>query len=90
MSKKNSDFEDDGRTVADMSGIERQRIFLPRLPKKKQDDKWEIRQESESEKMSREDRRIYLLGSLSASLLIAGIFILAAFLFIVIFLAIYK
>jgi len=90
MADKKNDFEDDGRTVADMSGIERQRLFIPRPPKKEKDEKWEIRDEENSEKLSREDRRAYILGSLSASVLIAGIFVLAAFLFIVIFLAIYR
>ncbi|MCH5199248.1 MAG: hypothetical protein J1E34_10140 [Oscillospiraceae bacterium] len=89
MPRDNKDFEDDGRTVADMSGVERQRVFIPRLPKKEKQE-WEAREENNDEKLSREDRRAYILGSMGAAALVAGIFIFAAFIFICVFLAIYK
>ena len=93
MDRKKDEFYDDGRTVADMSGVERQRVFLPRLPKKENknnDGAWEGRAESDAEKLSREDRHAYVFGALGASLLVAGIFILAAFLFICFFLFVYN
>jgi hypothetical protein len=93
MAKKD-DFYDDGRTVVDMSGVEHQPLFIPRLPKKKKDqpesDGWQAREESSSEKMSREDRKAYFFGAMGAALLVAGIFILAAFLFICFFLFVYN
>ena len=32
-----NDFEDDGRTIADMSGVERRALFIPRIPKRRRD-----------------------------------------------------
>ena len=92
MGNKKNDFEDDGRVVADMSGVERQRLFLPRMPKKKEEESsgWESRQADDGEKLSREDRRAYVFGALGAATLVAGIFIAAAFIFILIFLFVYN
>ena len=93
MAKKKDDFYDDGRTVVDMSGVEHQPLFIPRLPKKKEEQTengWQAREESSSEKMSREDRKAYVFGAMGAALLVAGIFILAAFLFICFFLFVYN
>lgn len=74
--------DDDGRTIADMSGIGSQPMFLPRVPGAQRgrpaeqpgaepaDDRpWE------DSSMSREDRRMYILGALKAGLLIALVFI---------------
>ena len=94
MAKKNDDFYDDGRTVVDMSGVEQQPLFVPRLPKKKKEaqtaEDWVGREESDAEKLSRQDKKAYFLGAMGAALLVAGIFILAAFLFICLFLLIYN
>ncbi len=93
MAKKKDDFIDDGRTVVDMSGVERQNVFLPRMPEKKKEDPagtWQGREESNEEKMSRQDRRAYFFGAMGAALLVAGVFILAAFLFICFFLFVYN
>ncbi|MDE7171415.1 MAG: hypothetical protein K2O11_05995 [Oscillospiraceae bacterium] len=79
MTKKVYD-DDDGRTIADMSGIERQSLFLPRIPKRdrpappaqpepERDRPWE------TSELSPEERRWYILGALKASLLIALAFI---------------
>ena len=87
MAKKVYD-DDDGRTVADMSGIERQRLFIPRLPK--QDPEGPAAGEQPpAQKITKEEGRAWFFGALGSALLIGGVFILAAFLFIVIFLAIY-
>ena len=66
---KKDDFyeEDDGRTIADMSGIERQPTFLPHFHRKRSDF-------SAPDVPRANDRR----GALKAGLLIAGVYILAA------------
>ena len=86
---KKDDFyeEDDGRTIADMSGIVPQRTFLPRrkpredapsgegfdlTPKEKRP--WE----SAAGELTREERNAAIRGALKAGLLIAGVYILAA------------
>ena len=70
--KKKSYEDDDGRTVADMSELERMPLFLPRFPKRK---KWE----GESElQMSRSERRATVLAALGAALAIAAVFAAAA------------
>ena len=83
---KKDDFyeEDDGRTIADMSGIERQPTFLPHFHRKRSDfsapdapranDRpWE----SAAGELTREERNA-IRGALKAGLLIAGVYILAA------------
>lgn len=83
---KKDDFyeEDDGRTIADMSGIERQPTFLPHFHRKRSDfsapdapranDRpWE----SAAGELTREERAA-IRGALKAGLLIAGVYILAA------------
>ena len=84
---KKDDFyeEDDGRTIADMSGIERQPTFLPHFHRKRSDfsapdapranDRpWE----SAAGELTREERNAAIHGALKAGLLIAGVYILAA------------
>lgn len=84
---KKDDFyeEDDGRTIADMSGIERQPTFLPHFHRKRSDfsapdaprtnDRpWE----SAAGELTREERNAAIRGVLKAGLLIAGVYILAA------------
>lgn len=74
MSRRRRDYpDDDGRTVADMSGLERRPLLLPRRPKPgppPADRPWEDR------RVSRETRRGLIWGALSAALLIALVFIL--------------
>ena len=69
--RKNSYDDDDGRVVADMSGVERQPMVLPRFRRRKDEP------EPEGEQMSREDRMVILKSAIGASLLIGGIFIAA-------------
>ncbi|MBR6545514.1 MAG: hypothetical protein IKT72_01090 [Clostridia bacterium] len=69
--KKKSYEDDDGRTVADMSELERMPLFLPRFPKRKKG-------EGESElQMSRSERRATVLAALGAALAIAAVFAVA-------------
>ena len=68
--KKNHDFEDDGRTVVDMSEVDPMPLLLPRFRRRKEE------APSENE-MSRDDRRAVMLGAIGAVLLIGGVFIVA-------------
>ena len=78
-------FEDDGRTVADMSGIEPQPMLIPRIRKradradfrepdapKANDRPWDT-----SGELSREERNAAIGGALKAGLLIGGVFLIA-------------
>ena len=81
---KKDDFyeEDDGRTIADMSGIERQQTFLPHFHRKRSDfsapdapranDRpWE----SAAGELTREERNAAIRGALKAGILIALAFL---------------
>lgn len=81
MAKKRTYQDDDGRTIADMSGIEPSPRLFPRLPKKEQrsqapqstgDRPWEGQ-----EQFTQEQRRAAMGGALKAAMLIAGVFIAA-------------
>ena len=75
------DFEDDGRTIADMSGVERRNLLLPRRPPREEPPA-PAREESEpsserpweEKSMSRQDRRAYILAALGSALAIAAVF----------------
>lgn len=71
MRKKTYD-DDDGRVVADMSGVEHQPLLIPRF--RRRDD---AEASPEQQPMSREDRNVILRGAIGASLLIGGVFIAA-------------
>ena len=78
MANKNS-FDDDGRIVADMSGIEGPNMFSVRGFGKK--GKKAVMSKSDSE-MTEEERRIYLKAALLSTLAIASVFIVACAIFI--------
>ena len=74
--------DDDGRTIADMSGVERQPLILPRIGKKKKTqappdpDTGEALPEWKNEdELSPEERRAMFLSALGSAVLIALIFI---------------
>lgn len=69
---RKDDFYDDGRTVADMSGVE---LFGDRRPARKTDSGSELG-------LSKTESRAMLSGVLKATLLIASIFGIAAFFFV--------
>ena len=92
--------DDDGRTIADMSGLERPRLIVPRhwdnmskptaAPTPEQEEEacprpWE----PVADELSSEDRRVYILAAVGSGLLIGGIFILAAVLLILAMLALW-
>ena len=68
--KKNHDFEDDGRTVVDMSEVDPMPLLLPRFRRRKEE-------APSANEMSRDDRRAVMLGAIGAVLVIGGIFIVA-------------
>ena len=81
MAKKRTYQDDDGRTIADMSGIEPSPMLFPRLPKREKqpqapqsagDRPWEGQ-----EQFTDEQRRAAMGGALKAAMLIAGVFIAA-------------
>ncbi|MBR1811205.1 MAG: hypothetical protein IJ766_06115 [Clostridia bacterium] len=78
MAKKRQYDDDDGRTIADMSGVQRDNLIVPRLPKRRKGD---VEQASESSndapQMDKQQRNAFIGGALSATLLIAGIFVAA-------------
>ena len=71
MAKKIYD-DDDGRTVADMSGVQRQPLIIPRFKKKEKGE--EESEKSDLGSLSKGDRRAVIGGTLSAALLVMGIF----------------
>ncbi len=81
MKKKQYD-DDDGRTIADMSGVGPRNIFLPRRPE------WEESGEVPREELLQgKDRRAFIFGALGAALAIAAVFLagLALVIFLMIF-----
>lgn len=90
-------FEDDGRTIADMSDISRPRLFIPRLPKsgdRQQQDTQPERSsrpwEKDMDKLNKDEKRWYVLGALKAALLIGLAFILGLGLLIAVLLGIWN
>ncbi len=78
MGKKRAYDDDDGRTIADMSGLE---MGIPR--NRRQDQGEEIQ-------MSKGERRFYILGALKAGLLVALAFIVGLGLVIGLLLLLWK
>lgn len=84
--------DDDGRVIADMSGISRPGMFLPgdsnavppSRPQEVEEEKENLRP-WEDTGMSREDRRAYMWAALRSALLIGAIY-LVAFAFLIAFL----
>ena len=92
MSKREP-FEDDGRTIADMSGVERQPLLLPNLGliKKARAERKAARAMEQKERRfesseDKETRKAYLGGAIGATLLIGFIYLGAFALLIVIIL----
>lgn len=83
MRKKKDDFYDDGRTIASMSGVERQNLFVPKInsledrdsTKNSESDFKKDRPWDQSGRLSKEETRWYALGALRAALLIGLAFI---------------
>jgi len=88
--------DDDGRTVADMSGVDRPHLLLPRrsdgapAPEKPQRPPEQEERPWEERSMGREERRMYVLGALKAAVLIALAFIAGLGLLIALLLLLWK
>ena len=86
--KKKEPFEDDGRTIADMSSVENPSTsLLGRLPRR-------LREKSEtpatqSEPLTKRQSRMAIGGALLAALLIGGVFIIGGAIAILVMLALW-
>ena len=69
--RKREPFEDDGRTIADMSGIAPQRMFLPRRRGRE-----DAPPRSEDVDLTPKEKRWAVLGAMKAVLVIAGAYLL--------------
>jgi hypothetical protein len=81
MKSRKSSWEDDGRTVADMSGVSGPSMFVPRKSsaQKESQPRPDIKSSDrpwEDQPYSRKERILLVLGALKATLLIAGAFLL--------------
>ena len=74
MKQKTYD-DDDGRTIADMSGVQRDSMFLPRSLKQHGTFAEKEEEEATEPQYTNEQRRTAVGGALTAAMLIAGIFI---------------
>ena len=82
--KKRDEFEDDGRAIADMSGIVPQPTLLPRRSKRQEPlqqsggERQELRQQSGGEQpaLTKQERHWAAVGAVRAVLVIAGVYLL--------------
>ena len=87
--RQREEFEDDGRTIADMSGVGHQPVFLPRRPQRRTPDRTEDDRAApprEEDLLTPQERRWYVLGALKAALLIGLVFIVGLGLVVLLFL----
>ena len=85
--------DDDGRTVADMSEVHRRNVFLPRGTHQESPKCENEKNESTSNQnppLNRKETRSFIMGALSAGLLIALVFIIGLGLAIAIMLLIWN
>ena len=77
--------DDDGRTVADMSGISKTPLLIPNLSGKSEKKKSEKPENQVS--LSKDERRSFIFGTVSAAIVIGLIFaaVFAAVIFAIIF-----
>ncbi len=65
--------EDDGRTIADMSGLERTPLLLPHLPRRRRGE--DAAEETHEDEFTPRERRAAIRGAMRAALLIALVFV---------------
>ncbi|MBR0542285.1 MAG: hypothetical protein IJK26_08785 [Clostridia bacterium] len=91
MAEKKRYDDDDGRTIADMSGIERTPMLVPKFPKAKSSQSEAENAEASDERpweqqgLSKQERRSFIFGAMSATALIALLFIAAGAIAIALF-----
>ena len=87
--KKHEFFEDDGRTVADMSNVSRQPLLIPRPRRRRPPRAADMPDRERSAEppldLSREEQRWAILGAMKAALLIALAFIVGLGIVILLF-----
>ena len=80
--RKEYDESDDGRVVADMTGVERRRVMMPKRPTGTRGELQNPVPEKESpsyyyeEEVSSEQRRWYILGTLKAGLSLGAVYVI--------------
>ena len=90
MSTRKDHQDDDGRTIADMSGIQRQPVFIPKIPKRPTAENGENAQKKENELfLTKKEKTAYILGTLRSALLIGAVFAAAFALLIILMLVIW-
>ena len=89
---KKDDFEDDGRTIADMSGIEWPSLFsFGRAAREKRKEKTaEAGAPAQEEGLTKSQNRAYMLGAIVAGLAITAVFIICGAIAIFIMTQIWK
>lgn len=74
--RNNRTGEDDGRTIVDMSGVERPNLFsfrrLPEEPSLPEEQRKANARSWQGQSVSREERRWLILGTIKASLLVGA------------------
>ena len=75
MARRRREYEDDGRTIADMSDVSRPSLMGHRAPEKPEDPLSRAGSGGSDDYIPPEDRKWYVLGALKAALLIALAFI---------------
>ena len=73
--------DDDGRTIADMNGVERRNLIIPRFPKADEpetSDEGQVQRDRpwEDKSLSKSETKSFIFGTLSAGLLLVLIFLL--------------
>lgn len=81
MSKRKEYPDDDGRTIADMSDIQRQPLFIPKIPKRNSPEEPEKKNELY---LTNKEKASYIFGTLKSALLIGSVFAAAFALLIII------
>ncbi len=91
MAKKKNYGDDDGRTVADMSGLSRTPLVIPKpfensAKRKEKEEAAEQKPENQVQ-LTKNERRSFIMGTLSASILIGLVFaaVFAAVILLIIF-----
>ncbi|HIT02434.1 MAG TPA: hypothetical protein IAC21_06405 [Candidatus Enterenecus merdae] len=93
MARKRKGYDDDdGRTVADMSGVFPQRMWMPGRPPGPGTDRGAQKtgRQEDGEEITGRERRWYVLGALKAALLIAAVFLVAFGLLIALLIAVWR
>ena len=79
--------DDDGRTIADMSDVQRQPMFIPRIPKKAEENAPERKDDLY---LTKKEKASYIFGTLKSALLIGAVFAAAFALLIILMLVVWE